>query len=151
MSRGNRGGGGSSCQARILAARPPLLPPALVPPARGRSAAPSGARGLGRRLRGILRWLGAAVLASRCTTCPCPGWSTWARLGWRAQPQVELGPGLEVRGVEVQGGLRPRGPEAVEGGQQVKDLLLVHMLEHVGGGVEQRGAYSTLAILASRI
>ena len=103
------------------------------------------------RILGRLWWFGAAVLASRSTTCPCPGWSTWARLGWRAQPKVELGPGLEVRGVEVQGGLRPRGPEAVEGGQQVKDLLLVHVLEHVGGGVEQRGAYSTLAILASRI
>ena len=100
-------------------------------------------------MRGISRWLVAAVLASRSTTCP--GWSTWARLGWRAQPQVELGPGLEVRGVEVQGGLRPRGPETVEGGQEVEDLLLVHVLEHVGGGVEQEKAYSTLAILASRI
>ena len=49
----------------------------------------------------------AAVLASRSTTFPCPGWSPWARLGWRAQPQVELGPCLEVRGVEVQGGLPP--------------------------------------------
>ena len=133
MSRGSRVGGGSSCQARLLAARPPLLAAALVPPARGRSAAPRGARVLGRRLRRILRWLGAAVLASRSTRPPCPGWSTWARLGSRAQPQVELGPGLVVAGVEVQGGLRPRGPETVEGGQEVEDLLLVGVLEHVGG------------------
>ena len=33
----------------------------------------------------------------------------------------------------MQGGLRPRGPETVEGGQEVEDLLLVGVLEHVGG------------------
>ena len=133
MSRGYRG---RSCQGSFLAARPPFLAPPLVSEARGSSTAPRSARGARRgleRILGRLWWFGAAVLASRSTRPPCPGWSTWARLGSRAQPQVELGPGLVVAGVEVQGGLRPRGPETVEGGQEVEDLLLVGVLEHVGG------------------
>ena len=134
---GGRESRGSSCQCSFLAAaRPPRLASCRITGARGMSAAARGARGLGWSLRRYLRWwLGAAVLASRSTTFPCPGWSPWARLGWRAQPQVELGPCLEVRGVEVQGGLPPSGPVAVEGGQQVEDLLLVLVgVVHRGGG-----------------
>ena len=139
MSRGCRG---RSCQGSFLAARPPFLAPPLVSEARGSSTAPRSARGARRgleRILGRLWWFGAAVLASRSTTCPCPGWSSRARLGWRAQPQVELGPGLEVRGVEVQGGLRPCGPEAMEGGEEVENLLPVLVLVVVHGGGRGHG------------
>ena len=131
---GGRGSRDSSCQGCFLAAASsPRLAPCGVAGARGLSAAARGARGLGWSLKRWW-WLGVAVLASRSTTIPCPGWSPWARLGWGAQPQVELGPCLEVRGVEVQGGLPPCGPVAVEGGQQVEDLLLVLVgVVHRGG------------------
>ena len=132
---GGRGSRDSSCQGSFLAAAsPPRLAPCGVAGARGLSAAARGARGLGWSLRRWWWWV-VVVLASRSTTIPCPGWSPWARLGWGAQPQVELGPCLEVRGVEVQGGLPPCGPVAVEGGQQVEDLLLVLVgVVHGGGG-----------------